>query len=119
MKPIRDIVFIDMSIYFAENFFCANNRISQLAKLVNIGILSLVTTDITNCEIVKNLVEQTLPAIQRMRRENRHLSNYAAFKHYFAKTYADMVTKEAQQLLNDFLDKGKVMTIGYGYCKML
>ena len=44
----KDIVFIDTSVYVKEKYFSEGNAITTLYKLAKEGIISIVSTDITN-----------------------------------------------------------------------
>lgn len=49
-----DIIFLDTSIYIAENYFVPSNRISMLKRLVSDGLVSVVSTEITNREVLRH-----------------------------------------------------------------
>ena len=51
---IRDVIFIDTCIFYNEGFFVPLNRISSLARLVENGLVNIVSTVITDREILRN-----------------------------------------------------------------
>ena len=66
----RDIVFIDTSIYKAENFFAPNNRIQSLKFLAENKVISFVSTEITNRELLKHYKEDVTFALNNLKKKH-------------------------------------------------
>ena len=116
MKQDRDIVFVDTSVFVAENFFCDKSRVSQLAKLVHTGVLSLITTEISKNEIIRNLYEESLRNVQHIKKNFKRLRNFTIFEPYFNKGYAEIVAAEVSSMVEKFFQNAHALTLGYDYC---
>jgi len=53
---MKDIVFIDTSIFISEHYFKKNNRLNLLAQLHDAGLIDFISTEITISEIQKHFV---------------------------------------------------------------
>lgn len=51
----KDIVFIDTSVFIKEKYFIEGNAICTLFRLAKEEIIDLVSTDITNQEILRHM----------------------------------------------------------------
>ena len=56
--PTPDTVFIDTSVFIAENYFAPGNRIHTLERLAEGGKIKLVLSEITIQEVRKHIVSQ-------------------------------------------------------------
>jgi len=82
----KDIVFIDTSIYVKEKYFSEGNAICALYKLAKEGIIDLVSTDITNQEILRHIQKDCLEAFSTMKKECNVLRNISLYKDSFNRT---------------------------------
>lgn len=57
-----DIVFIDTSVFIAENYFASGNRIHTLMQLAEEGKINLVLSEITVKEVRKHIISSTRDA---------------------------------------------------------
>ena len=57
-----DIVFIDTSVFIAENYFASGNRIHTLMQLAEEGKINLVLSEITVQEVRKHIIPSTRDA---------------------------------------------------------
>ncbi len=51
----KDVVFIDTSVFKANNYFSSTSKINKLAELTSKGSIGFVLISITKAEIVKHL----------------------------------------------------------------
>lgn len=112
----RDIVFIDTSIFVAENFFTPKNRISALKDLVHEGLISIVSTEVTNREVKRRFIGETTAAMN-------YIKNHLAVLCCFEKTeilsnrdFKKQIIQDAEKKISDFLKDAQVYTIGFDQC---
>lgn len=109
----KDIVFIDTSIYVKEKYFSEGNAICALYKLAKEGIIDLVSTDITNQEILRHIQKDCLEAFSTMKKECNVLRNISLYKDSFNRINKAVIEKEAKELLEKNMKAASVFTMGY------
>ena len=111
----KDIVFIDTSVYVKEKYFSEGNAICALYKLAKEGIIDLVSTDITNREILRHLRNDCLEAFSKMKKECNVLRNISLYKDSFDRANKAIVEEEVNKLLEKNLKAASVYTMPYNY----
>ena len=109
----KDIVFIDTSVYIKEKYFSEGNAICALYKLAKEGIIDLVSTDITNQEILRHIQKDCLEAFSTMKKECNVLRNISLYKDSFNRANKAVIEKEAKGLLEKNMKTANVYTMGY------
>lgn len=112
----RDIVFVDTSIYIAENYFAPNNRISSLQELAEKGIISLVSTEITNSEILRRFKDEVVSAWSNMKNNHKAWVCFDNTRPLFYKETKKQLVKQSEDAFRSFREKSSMYTIGYEYC---
>lgn len=110
----RDIVFIDTSIYKAENFFAPNNRIQSLKWLVENKVISFVSTEITNRELLKHYKEDVTFALNNLKKKHVVLACFDDTRQLLSNGTKKKYLKKCEISVNAFLRQG--YTIGYEFC---
>ena len=112
----RDIVFVDTSIFLAENYFAPNNRISSLQALAEKGMISLVSTEITNSEILRRFKDEVSSAWSNMKNNHKALVCLDNTRPLFFKETKKQLLKQSEDVFRGFTEKSSMYTIGYEYC---
>lgn len=111
----KDIVFIDTSVFVKEKYFSEGNAICTLFKLAKDGIIDLVSTDITNKEILRHMRKDCLEAFSNLKKRCNVLRNISIYKNSFERTNKAIVEKEVKELLDKNLKAANVFSFGYKY----
>lgn len=111
----RDIVFIDTSIYKAENYFAPNNRILALKKLAEKKVISLVFTEITNREVLKHYKGDVTSALNNIKNNHEVLACFDDTRPLLFKETKKKYLRKCEHTLSAFWSQG--YTIGYELCK--
>jgi len=109
----KDIVFIDTSVYVKEKYFSEGNAICALFKLAKEGIVSLVSTDITNQEVFRHMRKDCLEAFSKMKKNCNVLRNVSLYKNAFDRANKVVVEKEIQEIIEKNMKAAQVYTMGY------
>lgn len=112
----RDIVFVDTSIYIAENYFAPNNRISSLQALAEKGMISLVSTEITNSEILRRFKDEVVSAWSSMKNNHKAWVCFDQTRPLFYKETKKQLLKQSEEAFRSFTEKSSMYVIGYEYC---
>lgn len=111
----KDIVFIDTSVYVKEKYFSEGNAICTLYKLAKEGIIDLISTDITNQEILRHMRKDCMEAFSRLKKQCNVLRNISIYKDSFDRANKNVVENEVKQVFERNLRASKVCTLGYKY----
>lgn len=111
----KEIVFIDTCIYISENYFCSGNRIQTLADLAKDGVISLISTEITNKEIIAHLTRDSMVSYNSLRHNYEVLKNFED-ESLFEKKERENIAELAKIKVKKFLDNAHVLNLGYEYC---
>lgn len=109
-----DIVFIDTSIYKAENYFAPNNRIQSLKWLEEKKVINFVFTEITNREVLKHYKEDVILALNNINNKHKVLACFDDTRPLLYKNTKKQFLRKCENSVNAFIAKG--YTIGYGFC---
>ena len=112
----KDIVFVDTSIFIAENYFAPNNRISSLLALAEKGVISLVSTEITNNEVLRRFKDEVSSAWCTMRNNHKALVCFDNTRPLFYKETKKQLLKQCEDNFRRYIDKSSLFSIGYEYC---
>ena len=112
----RDIVFVDTSIFVAEKYFAPNNRISALCNLVGDGIISLVSTKITDREILQHFKNEVCDAGKEINKKHKALISLKMTRPLFLDNYQEELFRMCYAVFEKFQQKGSVNSIGFKYC---
>lgn len=114
----KDVVFIDTSVFKANNYFSSTSKINKLAELASKGRISIVLTSITKAEIIKHLTKDIENARKSVKKkDNEVLRNIKGTDEYFSAL--DKVDAEitAIEMVNTFVKRSGAYVIGLEYCK--
>ena len=112
----KDIVFVDTSIFIAENYFAPNNRISSLLALAEKGIISLVSTEITNNEVLRQFKDEVSSAWSTMKNNHKALVCFDNTRSLFYKETKKQLLKQCEDNFRRYIEKSSLFSIGYEYC---
>ena len=114
----KDVVFIDTSVFKANNYFSATSKINKLAELASKGRISIVLTSITKAEIIKHLTKDIENARKSVRKkDNEVLRNIKGTDDYFFALDNIDAEKTAIEMVNTFVKRSGAYVIGLEYCK--
>lgn len=114
----KDVVFIDTSVFKANNYFSATSKINKLAELACKGRISIVLTSITEAEIIKHLARDIEKARQSVRKkDNEVLRNIKGTNEYYSTLDSLNAEKTATDLVKAFITRSGAYVIGLEYCK--
>lgn len=111
----KDIVFIDTSVFIKEKYFIEGNAICTLFRLAKEDIIDLVSTDITNQEILRHLRKDCMEAFSKMKKQCNVLRNISIYNNSFDRANKDIVENEIKQTFRKHFRASKVCTLGYKY----
>ena len=112
----KDIVFVDTSVYIAEKYFAPNNRILALRNLAGSGIINVVSTIITDKEVLKHFKDDVTAAWNDVTNNHRSLICFDTVRPFFKKSTKKDLLKMCDAIFNDFQQKAQVYSIGFKYC---
>jgi len=113
----KDVVFIDTSVFKANNYFSAISKINKLAELASKGRISIVLTSITKAEIIKHLTRDIENARKSVRKkDNDVLRNIKGTDEYFSALDSLDAEKTANELVKTFIQRSGAYVIGLEYC---
>ena len=111
----KDIVFIDTSVFIKEKYFIEGNAICTLFRLAKEEIIDLVSTDITNQEILRHMRKDCMEAFSKMKKQCNVLRNISIYNNSFDRANKDIVENEIRQTFRKHFRASKVCTLGYKY----
>jgi len=114
----KDVVFIDTSVFKANNYFSATSKINKLAELASKKRISIVLTSITKAEIIKHLTRDIESARKSVRKkDNEVLRNIKGTDDYYSALDSLDAEKTATEMVNTFVKRSEAYVIGLEYCK--
>lgn len=113
----RDIIFIDTSIFIEEDYFVPLNRISTLKNLVSEGLISIVSTEITNREIKRRFLGEVTTSLNNIKNHQKVLKCFDKTNVLSSRDFKKQLLKDAEKKFDDFLKGAQVFTLGYDQCK--
>lgn len=112
------MVFIDTSVFKANNYFSATSKINKLAELASKKRISIVLTSITKAEIIKHLTRDIESARKSVRKkDNEVLRNIKGTDDYYSALDSLDAEKTATEMVNAFVKRSEAYVIGLEYCK--
>ena len=112
------MVFIDTSVFKANNYFSATSKINKLAELASKKRISIVLTSITKAEIIKHLTRDIESARKSVRKkDNEVLRNIKGTDDYYSALDSLDAEKTATEMVNTFVKRSEAYVIGLEYCK--
>lgn len=114
MNP-SEIVFLDTSIFKAENYFASDNRIHTLTDLARKGKINLVMSTITGQEVRKHIKSDIRAAWKAFDHESRPLRNNPALDAWRRGTSEKQEIEAALKLFDNFLSEASVTVLDYSY----
>ena len=115
MNP-SETVFLDTSIFKAENYFAPDNRIHTLSDLARKGKIHLVMSTITCQEVRKHIKSDIRAAWKAFDHEIRPLRNNPDLDAWRKSTNEKQEIDAALKLFDDFLAEAAVTVLDYSYC---
>ena len=106
-------MFIDTSIFVKEKYFSEGSAICTLFRLAKEGIISIVSTDITNQEVLRHMRNDCLEAFSKLRKQCNVLRNISIYKDSFDRTNKFVVEKEVKEIFEKNLKAAGVYSLGY------
>ena len=114
----KDVVFIDTSVFKANNYFSTTSKINKLAELASKGRISIVLTSITKAEIIKHLTRDIENARKSVRKkDNEVLRNIMGTDEYFSVLDSLDAEQTATEMVKKFITRSGAYVIGLEYCK--
>lgn len=112
------MVFIDTSVFKANNYFSPTSKINKLAELASKGRISIVLTSITKAEIIKHLTRDIENARKSVRKkDNEVLRNVKGTADFFSALDSLDAEQTATEMVKKFLTRSGAYVIGLEYCK--
>ncbi len=114
----KDVVFIDTSVFKANNYFSSTSKINKLAELASKGRISVVLTAITKAEVIKHLTRDIENARKSVRKkDNEVLRNIKGTDVYFSELDSLDIESTVTEIVNTFVKRSGAYVIGLEYCK--
>ncbi len=111
-----DIVFIDTSVFMAENYFAPGNRINTLKELAIDKRIRLVFSEITLQELTKHIRSSIRDAWKVFKRDCRSIRNCPEVDTWFRSSSDKKETQRVLDLLEEFLACTHAKVLDYSYC---
>lgn len=111
-----DIVFIDTSVFIAENFFAPGNRINSLAKLAKEKKIRLVLHEITCQEIGKHIKSAVRQSWKSFNKDSQVFRNNAVIDKWRKTTNEKLEEEKITALFDQFLVATQAKILDYSYC---
>lgn len=109
---MKDIVFVDTSVFIRENYFSKGNRINTLIQIHNFGLLDFVSTEITITELLKHLREDTEQLYKNIINNNAELERKGIKSPVNVNLEFDAY-KSTKEVVENFLGQTSTYVIGY------
>lgn len=111
-----DIVFIDTSVFLAENFLAPGNRINAIGKLAKEGKIKLVMPEIIRQEVYKHIKVSVRQSWKAFNKDSRIFRNNAEIDKWRKTTNEKKEIENITALFDKFLSDSKTRILDYGYC---
>ena len=112
----QDVVFIDTSVFIAENFFAPGNRIHAIEKLAKEGKIKLVMPEITRREIFKHIISAVRESWKIFDANCRIFRNNIDVDQWRKTTNKESETKKIITLFENFLTETFAKILDFSYC---
>lgn len=111
-----DIVFVDTSVFIAENFFAPGNRIHSLANLAKEGRIRLVVSEITRQEVLKHIKTIVRQSWKAFNNDSRIFRNNSDVDMWRKSTNEKAEVERITGLFELFLTDTHSRILDYSYC---
>ena len=111
-----DLVFVDTSVFIAENFFASDNRINALGRLAKDGKINLVFTEITINEIKNHIKSQVRESWKLFDRSCRVFRNAPVIDDWRRSTNESKEIERLNKQLDEFVSSTHAAVLDYSYC---
>jgi predicted nucleic acid-binding protein len=111
-----DVVFIDTSVFVAENFFAPDNRIHSLSKLAKDNKIRLVMSEITRQEIYKRIKSTVRQSWKQFDKDCRIFRNNVEIDQWRKSTNEKKEIEKLIVLFDKFLTETHTKILDYSYC---
>lgn len=113
---LPDIVFVDTSVFIAENFFAPGNRLNAVAKLAKEKKIRLVMPEITRQEIYKHIKSAVSQSWKAFNNDSRVFRNNIDIDKWRKGTNEKVETDRILGLFEQFLAETHTRILDYSYC---
>ena len=113
---LPDIVFVDTSVFIAENFFAPDNRINAVAKLAKEKKIRLVMPEITRQEVYKHIKSAVRQSWKAFNKDSRIFRNNFDVDNWRKGTNEKVETDRILGLFKKFLAETHTRILDYSYC---
>ena len=114
--PTPDTVFIDTSVFIAENYFAPGNRIHTLQRLAEEGKINLVLSEITIQEVRKHIISQVRDAWKQFDKVCKVFRNLQEIDKWRKSTNDKKECEHYLSQLDGFLKTPNLKVLDYTYC---
>lgn len=114
--PTPDTVFIDTSVFIAENYFAPGNRIHTLQRLAEEGKINLVLSEITIQEVRKHIASQVRESWKQFDKVCKVFRNRNVIDAWRKSTNEKKECEHYLSQMDDFLKTPNVTVLDYAYC---
>ena len=111
-----DTVFIDTSVFVAENYFAAGNRINSLRRMAEEGKIKLVLSEITIEEVRRHIVSQVRESWKQFDKVCKVFRNRKEIDDWRKGTNDKKECERYLSHLEDFLKTPNLTVLDYSYC---
>ena len=111
-----DTVFIDTSVFIAENYFAPGNRIHTLRRLAEEGKINLVMSEITIQEVRKHIISQVRDSWKQFDKVCKVFRNCEDIDKWRKSTNDKKESEHYLSRLDDFLKTPNLKILDYSYC---
>lgn len=114
--PTPDTVFIDTSVFIAENYFAPGNRIHTLMRLAEEGKINLVLSEITVQEVRKHITSSVREAWKQFDKVCKVFRNREEIDRWRKSTNEEKERELFLSQLDNFLKTANLIVLNYSYC---
>lgn len=111
-----DLVFVDTSVFIAENFFAPGNRINTLRQLAIDRKITLVLSEITKQEVRKHIKSSVRESWRNFDKSSKALRNRPEVDAWCKSSNEKEEVQYALGLFTEFLSSTGAMVLDYSYC---
>lgn len=111
-----DLVFVDTSVFIAENFFAPGNRITTLRQLAIDKKVTLVFSEITIQEVRKHIKSSLRESWRNFDKSCKALRNHPEIDAWRKSTNEKEEVQRALGLFDEFLASTGATVLDYSYC---
>lgn len=110
---MKDIVFVDTSVFVKEYYFQNNNRINTLVQLHDAGLLDFISTDITVNELHRHFINDIKSIYFSLLNDNNRLQKKGVELSLNINPEFD-ICKHCSDILDKYISRTSTFIISYG-----